>query len=285
MENETPIIHTFNTDIKEELKKKDAGLLDIALANTNHIEPTNPPNYKAFFSVLAIFIVLGIVSVAVWYFYQSRIASDSLSQNNANVLSATSTKANQNNSLLSLMPSSYTSLSPYISFYKKDNDSKYILYKINNYEGLLATLLNSEKQIAIDLSKSFVNINKENSESKSIDYENFRDQNFNNLDLRLASSTTRLKNEKEIATTTYIESISIKNATITEHIKVKGRTITVKKATTTKIINSIPTTTMIKIIEESYTDSALIYGLVNREYLIFANNINDWQQGYHDIIK
>ena len=288
MENDAPIIHTFNTDIKEEIKRKDAGLLDITLANTNHIESTEPPNYKAFYMVLLLFVIIIIITVLSWYLYQSHLQNNnSISNknlnNNTNNISASSTTQIITGDLLSLMPNSYSSLSPYISFYKVDNDSKYIIYKIDNYEGLIAVLLKNEEHIAVDLSKYFTNKNKTNIASDS--HEKFKDFSFNNLDLRLASSTMMIKNELDVATTTYINVVSIKNATITEYIKVKGKTVAIKKATTTNVVNNVPTTTIIKIIKENYTDKALIYGLVNREYIIFANNINDWQQGYHNIIK
>ena len=290
MENDAPIIHTFNTDIKEELKRKDAGLLDVALANTNHIESTDPPNYKAFYTVLILFVTIVVVSVLSWYVYQNYSQkNNSISgknfNNNTNNMSASSTTQIITGDLLSLMPNSYSSLSPYISFYKVGADSKYIVYKIDNYEGLIATLLNNEEHITVDLSKYFTNKDATKTNIISESYEKFKDRSFNNLDLRLASSTVIIKNEMEVATTTYINVISIKNATITEYIKVKGKTVAIKKATTTNIVNNVPTTTMIKIIKENYTDKALIYGLINREYIIFANNINDWQQGYHNIIK
>ena len=57
------VIHTFNTDIEEELKKKDANILDITNANNNHIEPSEPPNYRILFIAL-IFSVVNIVLVA-----------------------------------------------------------------------------------------------------------------------------------------------------------------------------------------------------------------------------
>ena len=72
MENEAPIIHTFNTDIKEELNRKDAGLIDIAAANPNHIEPANPVNYKALIISICLLIFVLILSFLAWTFYQNK---------------------------------------------------------------------------------------------------------------------------------------------------------------------------------------------------------------------
>ena len=110
------------------------------------------------------------------------------------------------------MPESNSSLSPYIKYYKFDK--KYSAYKIINYEGLLPVLLNNEISIRNDLKKTFY--------SEGTFYD-FVDLSYNNIDLRVASSTVGT--------------------------------------------------------------STLVYGMINRDYIIFAASIDDWQKAYGNIIK
>ena len=210
MDNETPIIHTFNTDIKEELNRKDAGLIDIAAANTNHIQPANPVNYKALVISICLLIFVLILLFLAWTFYQNKqIEQVNIVENNIKQQISTSTPTF---TLSSLMPESNSSLSPYIKYYKFDK--KYTAYKIINYEGLLPVLLNNEIYIRNDLKKTFY--------SEGTFYD-FVDLSYNNIDLRVASSTVGT--------------------------------------------------------------STLVYGMINRDYIIFAASIDDWQKAYGNIIK
>ena len=62
------VIHTFNTDIEEELKKKDANILDITNANNNHIEPSEPPNYRILFIALILSVSMALIYYAINFY-------------------------------------------------------------------------------------------------------------------------------------------------------------------------------------------------------------------------
>ena len=186
------------------------------MANNKHIEPTSPPNYKIFFVILFIFIVFGILVAYIYY-----IGNNTKSIIVDNVKATQNTKASstvmvKTTDLASLMPSSYDSLSPYITFYKNSKDNTYTIYKVNSYEGLLSTLISNETKIKADMIKQYYK------DTDANNYNEFKDTSVKNIDLRVSSSTD---------------------------------------------------------------NSLIVYGLVNREYLIFSKSIDFWQQAYTETIK
>ena len=226
---ENLVIHTFNSDIQEELNRKDASLLNVATANVNHIEPTDPPNYKALFIVLFSFACLGAIAYAanlyIEYIYRAPVTVSTI-QKNTNAL-ASSTQIINTETFQTLMPNSYIGLNPYINLYVHNN--KYLAYKISNYEGLINVMIANEPSIESDMRNYF---------GKNENFESFRDLAYNNWDMRIASST----------------------------------------ATSSYIISS--TSTIIKT-----STSTLVYAIANKEYVIFATSIQDWESAYSTIIK
>lgn len=174
---ENLVIHTFNTDIEEELKKKDANILDIAIANNNHIEPTEPPNYRAILTVFILFLLMALSYYAI-NLYIKKIEREDYAVNQNNNIAASSTVAAVGETLQNLMPSSYNSLYPYIDFNSRNRN--YLIYKINNYDGLVNILISNENSIKIDMQKYF---------SRDEILGDFKDLAYNNWDMRIASST------------------------------------------------------------------------------------------------
>ncbi len=216
---ENPVVHTFNSDIQEELNRKDASLLSIATSNPNHVEPTEPPNYKALFTVLFVFVFLGAAGYGINLYMNNKynksptnlnvITNQTDTNNSAN--SATSTNIKNTETFQTLMPRTYVGLGPYMSLYSHDN--KYIVYKVSNYNGLINVLISNETDMKTDMKNYF---------GKSENFEAFIDMSYNNWDMRLASSTS---------------------------------------------------------------SSTLIYAVANKEFVIFATTLKDWEKAYSDTIK
>lgn len=183
---ENPVVHTFNSDIQEELNRKDASLLNIATSNINHIEPTDPPNYKALFAVLFVFIFLGAAGYGVNLYMNNKynksptnlnVATNQTDTNNS-ANSASTTNIKNTETFQTLMPHSYIGLGPYMSLHGHNN--QYIAYKVSNYSGLINVLVSNEDNIKTDMQNYF---------GKSENFETFKDFAYNNWDMRLASST------------------------------------------------------------------------------------------------
>ncbi len=178
MDQNEPIIHTFNSDIEAELKKKDASILGMATSNASHIEPTDPPDYKSIIIAIVAFTILITAGYFGWGYYKSVTYTDT--RPNSLSINSTSTPATiNNNSLATLMPLSYNHLYPYISL--KESTGSYMVYKIDHYDGLIGAAINSETYMIADLKKYFKDNNK---------YDGFVDTSINNLDLRIANAVS-----------------------------------------------------------------------------------------------
>ena len=176
MEQDETIVHTFNSDIEAELKKKDASMLKMATSNASHIEPTDPPDYKSIIIAFASFALLISIIYFSWKYYKNIIYKETQVIDPITV--STSTPATLNiSSLQIIMPNSGDALYPYISLL--EHADNYMLYKVHHYNGLIGAAINSEPYMISDLQKYF--------KDKSI-YDGFVDSSVNNIDLRIATS-------------------------------------------------------------------------------------------------
>lgn len=175
---ENPVVHTFNSDIQEELNRKDATLLNVATSNMNHIEPTEPPNYKALLMVVLAFVCMGAIVYVVNLYLNKVYSSPAPIINKQINIVASSTQMVDTETFQTLMPSTYFGLNPYMNLYVHNN--KYIAYKVSNYSGIVNVLIANESHIKTDMKNYF---------GKNESFEAFRDLAYNNWDMRIASST------------------------------------------------------------------------------------------------
>lgn len=185
MNEQTPIMHTFSSDIEEEIKKKDANIINIATTGTKQIPQMPPPNYKIIFTLVIIFIILSVMALS-FYIYKNNINNNQTlnipadSEVKDTVLATTSSKvtSSKQNDLSIYMPDSKNSLSPYISFINQNKE--YMLYKVMAYDGLQSALLNNENKITSDLSRYY---------GYHEPFDEFKDVNISNVDIRVAKET------------------------------------------------------------------------------------------------
>lgn len=185
MEQDEPIVHTFNSDIEAELKKKDASILGMITSNATHIEPTDPPNYKSIIIAFISFAILIAASYFGWDYYK-RITYTDTTPNNLSINSTSTPATINSNSLYTLMPKSHDILYPYISL--KESAGSYMIYKIDHYDGLIGAAINSEPYMIADLKKYFKDSNKYDESVDTVAYEGFVDISINNVDLRIVTS-------------------------------------------------------------------------------------------------
>ena len=204
------VIHTFNTDIEEELKKKDANILDITNANNNHIEPSEPPNYRILFIALILSVSMALIYYAINFYIDNNLINTNISKQNTDISATSTILTTEKDNLQTLMSNSYSALYPYIDLYLKDKS--YLIYKIKNYDGLINVLISNENNIKTDMQKYFDTYG---------ELEQFKDVAYNNWDMRIASSIA--------------------------------------------------------------TSSTIIYAIANKEYVIFTNDLKNWENAYNII--
>ncbi len=191
MNEETPIVHTFSSDIEEEIRKKDATIIDVATSGINKISPADPPNYKIIFILVIIFIIITILTLS-FYTYKNNLENtpsiNTLPAGNTKDSSLITTSVKISNikqdELAIYMPDSKNSLSPYIKLINQNKG--YMLYKVITYDGLQSALLNNEDKIIYDLTRYY---------GYSEPFDKFKDVNMFGVDMRAAKETLTTGNK------------------------------------------------------------------------------------------
>lgn len=209
-----PKVETFEQNIVEEIKRKDASLTEISAAGNNvGDDPVEIPKQKPIFLIVigTLFVIFLGALIGVWYFYFSdpSVTTPPLTeQNAANVIPKTTTELGKLSSTLGI------NIGRFVTSVEK-RDRGYIL-TLSEYTPVFAYMTRNEKDFIEDLALLFPKVNNSIGQAATT---------------TTATTTTSTSTTPASATSTASSSAPKKVATSTKEVKA---TTTQPKATTTE---------------------------------------------------
>lgn len=209
--SDLPHIETFEYDISEEIKKKEANIGDIASASgTIENKPDRRKPSSPFLVILSIIFLFLSIAGVIWYMIYVQNQESPISQQVKNLSNLTSATNTSTTSLEGALPSLNTNVGRFISKIEKTSTGYDLT--ISDYAQVFGFVIKNEKLFAVDSAKLF------NIEISAEDI--FSDETISNQNMRVlntASSTIAyafVNNNHLILSTSTEGLIKMRNAII-----------------------------------------------------------------------